>query len=182
MNKVLEQLKQTLLKLSAYVATLQTSPQAAQALPQATQQPKPALTLPLAPKPVPVASLSILQAPWSDPVVAHHNVRVICDQELLTYDQKEILTACVFQESAFHINAVNHNTVIEADGTRRITSTDNGICQWNDYFHGKEITPDEALHNPEKAIRLMCAYWKAGRMKQWVSYSSGAYKKWLGKV
>jgi hypothetical protein len=134
---------------------------------------------------------------WSVTVSAHHNVRVLCDLEGLSYvrnipvvmpdgttqlwSQKDILTACVMEESGFHINAVNHNYVFE-NGVRILSSTDNGLCQWNDYFHGKEITPDQALHDPEMAVRLMCSYWKTGKMAQWCSYSSGEYRKWLGRV
>lgn len=119
---------------------------------------------------------------WSIPVAAHHNVRAICDLEGLTYQQKEVLTACVMVESGFDINAINYNYAHHADGTKYLASTDFGICQWNDFYHGKEITPDQALHNPEMAVRLMCKYWLHGLQIQWVSYSSGAYKKYLGKV
>lgn len=115
---------------------------------------------------------------WSIIPAAHHNVRALCDLEGLTYQQKQVLTACVYVESGFNINAIHRNK--GTDG--KVWSTDYGICQWNDVFHGSEITPDEALHNPEKAVRLMCQYWKAGKMSQWVSYSGGYYKQYLGKV
>jgi len=118
---------------------------------------------------------------WSIPAAAHHNVRVLCDLEGLTYQQKEVLTACVMVESGFKIDAMHQNYVIE-NGERVLGSTDYGICQWNDKFHGAEITPDQALHNPEMAVRLMCKYWLAGKMNQWCSYASGAYKQYLGKV
>lgn len=128
--------------------------------------------------PVPVSDPTHLIPDWSLPLAAHHNVRVICDQEGLTWEQKQTLTACVMVESGFHIDAVQYNKGLDG----KVLSTDYGICQWNDYYHGKEITPDEALHNPDKAVRLMCRYWKKGLMSQWVSYSTGMYKKWLGKV
>lgn len=121
-------------------------------------------------------------ADWSNPITAHHNVRALCDLEGLTYDQKESLTACVYVESQFHIDAEHKNYIFTAEGEKYLASTDFGICQWNDYWHGKEITPTQALNDPEMAIRLMCTYWKAGRMNQWVSYSSKAYVKYLGKV
>lgn len=119
---------------------------------------------------------------WENIVIAHHNVRALCDLEGLSYDQKESLTATVCGESEFKIHAKRQNFAFHADGTRYLASTDNGICQWNDFYHGKEITPDEAENNPEKAVRLMCKYWKLGRMNQWVAYSSGRYKQFLGKV
>lgn len=122
---------------------------------------------------------------WSIPSCAHHNVRVICDQEGLNWSEKQELTACVMQESEFDINAKNYNYAFDKEtGEKHLASTDYGICQWNDYYHGKEITPNEAQYHPEKAVRLMCAYWKRGEAakRQWISYKSGAYRKFLGKV
>ncbi len=115
---------------------------------------------------------------WSIIPAAHHNVRALCDLEGLSYDQKETLAACVMIESGFHIDAIHRNT----NAAGKVFSTDYGICQWNDVYHGSEITPDEALHNPEKAVRLMCRYFKAGKQGQWVSFSSGAYLKFKGRV
>jgi len=128
-----------------------------------------------------------LGAPWSDTVIAHHNVRALCDLEALSYDQKEVLTACVYVESAFRINATHQNTVIEADGTRKVTSTDFGIVQVNDYYHigaGKDFpSTDYVLANPEICVRWMARYYKThGNLNAWCSYTSGAYKRWLGKV
>lgn len=123
--------------------------------------------------------------PWEFNVIGsennRHNVRVLCDLEGLTYQQKEVLTACVKVESDFDTGAVHRNYIIR-DGKRILASTDSGICQWNDYYHGTEITPEQALNDPEFAVRLMCRYWLANRESEWVSYSSGAYKKYLGKV
>lgn len=115
---------------------------------------------------------------WSTIVGAHHNVRALCDLEGLTYEQKEVLTACVYVESGFNINAIHKNT----NSAGVVFSIDSGICQWNNVYHASEITPDQALHDPEMAVRLMCKYWLEGKMSQWVSYSSGEYKQYLGKV
>ncbi len=128
-----------------------------------------------------------LQAPWSDTVIAHHNVRAICDLEGLTFDQKEIMTACVYVESGFNINAKHVNTIVETDGTRRVSSTDFGIVQINDYYHigpSKDFpSVDYVLANPEICVRWMARYYKThGNLNAWVSFTSNAYKKFLGKV
>ncbi len=116
---------------------------------------------------------------WSFPSKVKHSVRVICDEEGLTLEQKNTLCATIQCESNFNTKAVNKNYITLSNGTKVLASTDFGICQWNDYWHGKEITPDEAVNNPEKAVRLMCAYWKRGQRKLWVCYSKGMYKKYL---
>lgn len=127
---------------------------------------------PPAPAPTPKPPQKYL---WDTPEHAKHSVRVICDEEGFTLEQKNTMTATIMVESGFKINAVNYNR--RADGS--VASTDYGICQWNDYYHGKEISPTEALHNPEKAVRLMCRYWKRGQRNLWIAYKSGAYKKYL---
>jgi hypothetical protein len=158
----------------------------------ATQQPQPAQT----PSPAPKANPDALRAPWSDPVIAHHNVRALCDLEGITGTQvidgvawlkKDILTACVYQESEFRIGARHQNTVIEPDGTRKVTSTDFGIVQVNDYWHigaGKDFpSADYVLTHPEECVRWMCRQYKAhGNLNAWSSYTTGAFKRRLGKV
>lgn len=141
----------------------------------------PAVTLPdssppnVVPEPEPVAPPP---APpkfdWSTPLAARHSVRVICDEEGLTVEEKNTLCATIGGESGWRTQAINHNRV---DGT--IVSTDFGICQWNDYYHGKEISPTEAMNNPEKAVRLMCHYWKKGETyrRWWIAYKNGRYKQ-----
>ncbi len=113
---------------------------------------------------------------WTPPDLARHSVRVICDEEGLTVEEKNTLDATIGGESGWHIDAVNKNI---NPTTGKVTSVDYGICQWNNYWHGKEISPDEALHNPEKAVRLMCAYWKRGQRDLWIAYKNGSYKKYL---
>jgi len=59
--------------------------------------------------------------------------------------------------------------------------------QINDYYHigtGKDFASvDYVMRNPEACIRYMCAYYKRfGNLNAWVSFTSGAYKKYLGKV
>lgn len=131
---------------------------------------------PIPPTPVtpPTAPISTSQAyDWSTPEAARHSVRVICDEEGLTVPQKNLLSQVIHCESGYNPNIVHPNL-----SNGKVFSTDYGIAQWNNFYHGKEISPDDALHNPEKAIRLMCSYVKAGRISQWVCYSSSLYKKY----
>jgi hypothetical protein len=119
---------------------------------------------------------------WSTPKDARHSVRVICDEEGLSVSDKNIICACIQQESGFKIDAVGP---YNKNGTR-----DFGICQFNDgvnahgqaYWIGYGATfgsIDEVLENPEKCVRVMIKQFKAGHLNWWASYSSGAYKKWL---
>lgn len=131
--------------------------------PEAQNSPNPAVVEPVAPK-----------YDWDTPDLARHSVRVICDEEGLTLEQKNTMCATVGAESGWKTTAINYNKV-----NGKVASTDYGICQWNDKYHGKEITPDEAVNNPEKAVRLMCAYWKRGQRNLWIGYKSGNYKRYL---
>lgn len=107
-----------------------------------------------------------------------HNVRVICDLEGLSHEQKEELCATVWGESEFNTHARLDNK----DKQGRVWSSDLGICQWNTYWHSKEITPEESIDNPEKAVRLMCQYFLAGNADDWVAHKSGRYLQFMGKT
>lgn len=111
-----------------------------------------------------------------------HNVRVLCDLEGLSFDMKNRLTATVWGESEFNVHAKCLNYARTPDGTKYVSSVDNGIAQWNTHYHGTEITPDQAVNNPEFAIRLMCKYFKNGLENQWVARSSGRYLQFMGKT
>ncbi len=131
-------------------------------------------------EPTPPATPPIVITPavpkylWNTTADARHSVRVICDEEGLTTEQKNTMCATIGGESGWDINAVNENVY-----KHKVTSTDYGICQWNNMYHGKEISPDEALHNPEKAVRLMCAYWKRGERDTWIAYKNQRYLKFM---
>ena len=113
---------------------------------------------------------------WDTPKHAYHSVRVICDEMGLTVEQKNILCACIYQESQFMNGAVGKNK----------TSTDWGLVQVND-TPGWHIGPglrfssvQDVLDHPEKAVRWMVSVMKnTGKLQPWASYTSGAYKKWL---
>lgn len=130
---------------------------------------------------------------WHDQATARHNVRAICDLTGLTLEQKNILSACVYQESQFlnwHADStpvIHPNYAFHQDGTKYTASTDYGIVQVNDYWHiggGKDfVSVDYVMSNPELCVRWMARYYKQhGHLNAWCSFTSGAYKQWLGRV
>lgn len=116
---------------------------------------------------------------WDTPKHAWHATRVLCDNAGLTVAEKNIICACIYQESRFLNTAVNHNK--NAQG--KVTSTDWGIVQCNDWYHvgkGKEFPSVQYItDNPDKMVQWMIDCYKRGTLKMWVSYSSGAYHYWL---
>lgn len=46
---------------------------------------------------------------FSTPKAAWHTVRVLCDEAGLTYQEKNLICACIYQESRFSNKAVNIN-------------------------------------------------------------------------
>ena len=112
---------------------------------------------------------------WTPPTAARHSVRVICDEEGLTLEQKNTLCATVGGESGWTPTAIGPQNY---DGTR-----DYGICQINEKFwigQNKTFPSKEyVLSNPEACIRWMCKEWKAGNRNWWIAYKSGAYKRFL---
>jgi hypothetical protein len=135
--------------------------------------PKPVIT----PKPIIIPTPETLL--WDTPQHVYHAVRVTCDNAGLTLDEKNIITACIYQESAMKNTATCKNR--DAKGV--VWSTDWGICQINDWFHigaGKDFPSVEyVLSNPQKVVEWMITMYRGGHLNQWVSYSSGAYKHWL---
>ncbi len=130
---------------------------------------------PTAPATAPIQPVQPSALLWDTKPNIRHSVRLIADSEGLNREQKDTMCATIEGESGFNLKAVNYNK--NSKGV--VTSTDRGICQWNDRFHGSEITPDEAFNNPEKAVRLMCSYWKRGQRNLWCAYSNGRYKLFL---
>lgn len=116
---------------------------------------------------------------WRTPQEAYHSTRVICDESGLTVDEKNLICACIYQESTFKNGAINRNK----NSRGETTSTDWGICQINDYFNigsGKPFpTVAYVVDNPEKAVRWMLKMYKQGHLNLWSSYKFGAYKQWL---
>ncbi len=120
---------------------------------------------------------------WDHPVVARHNVRVLCDKAGLDLHDKNVITACIQVESGF-------NPKIEGRMNENGTH-DWGICQFNDgKLRGVPLwigpgaafaSVEEVLSNPEKCVRLMIAECKAGHWGWWMSFSTGAYLEFMPK-
>lgn len=159
--------------ISRWLAFLQSQPTDEAAVPP--------IVAPIAtPAPIPAAvDPDSIVYPWDTPAHMFHNTRVLADLAGLSVDDKNVLSACIYQESQFNNGAINHNR----DSAGKILSTDWGLCQINDYYHigeGKDFpTVQYVLENPDKVVAWMIAQQQHGGLKQWVSYTSGAYKAWL---
>lgn len=158
------------------------------------EDPKPAP----APVPVPVTvpTPSMPKYLWDTVGNARHSVRVICDEEGLTVDQKNDLCATVGAESgwqSYYLSGPKKGQPVKLDNVKGgvVWSTDWGIAQVNDWFNIKQgFSPAEAalrhfpthqyvLDNPEACIRWMCTQWKAGNADWWIAHKNGSYKKFL---
>lgn len=132
---------------------------------------------PPAPPPPPAFS-------WETQKGAYKLTRIMCDEEGLSYADKNIICACIYQESRFMNRypngkpVVNHNII---DG--KVSSTDYGIVQVNDYYHigkGKTFPSlDYVMDNPDKMVRWMIQCQQKGQLWLWSSFKFGHYQKWL---
>lgn len=115
---------------------------------------------------------------WDTPEHARHSVRVICDEEGLSVDDKDLICHVINCESGFKTSARKVNV----DRNGKAVSTDYGICQMNSYWYIGANRPiktiDEAVNDPEKCVRVMIKRFKEGGLRDWVCYSSGLYKKY----
>jgi len=109
---------------------------------------------------------------WKERMEMEIMIRTIAREEGLSRAWEEILVAVIKCESGLNPRAINRNR----DGT-----TDYGLCQFNDWWYRNIISPEEALNNPEKAVRVMCQQFKKGRAMDWVCYKFGKYRKYLPK-
>ncbi len=138
-------------------------------------------SLPPIPTPIeqPKPALMPEKLSWDTPKNVYHAVRVTCDLAGLTIDEKNIITACIYQESKMN----NRATCMNKDKVGRVWSTDWGICQINDHYHigtNKDFPSVRyVLDNPQKVVQWMIYMYRHGQLRQWVSFSSGAYKQWL---
>ena len=116
---------------------------------------------------------------FSTPQTAYHATRVLCDNAGLNVNEKNLICACIYQESEFRNTAVciNRNT----QGIE--TSRDVGLVQVNSYWHcgpGKDFpSTDYVVAHPEEAVNWMIKCYQEGQLKMWVSFLSKEYLKWL---
>lgn len=131
---------------------------------------------------------------------ARHSIRVICDEAGLSFSDKNDITACIYQESEFfnilpnglpvqcrnYRKRADGSFILDEKGNKVLSSTDWGLIQINDtkgWYIGPPPLPFPSvqflLDNPEKAVRFIIKMQQQGQLNKWVSYSSGAYKRWL---
>lgn len=122
------------------------------------------------PAPIVTPEVPVSKYDWTNKQAITHSVRLICDEEGLTYDMKNKLCATINCESGFSLTAKNENK----DSTGKVLSTDWGLCQFNDYWWVGAKKPfhsvSDILHNPEKCVRLMAREFKKGNAYLWVCY------------
>lgn len=97
-------------------------------------------------------------------------VRKTCKRKGLSKRETELICAVIKCESGFDPKAINRN---------RNGTTDYGICQFNDYYYKDVIHPSVAFNNPQKAVEVMISQYKKGRLRDWVCFKYGYYKKHL---
>lgn len=147
-------------------------------------EPEPVLPTP-EPEPMPEDPKTVLR-PWGDPKDNYHNTRVLCDRAGLTVTQKNLICACIYQESNFY-NILPNGKPVKFENRKdgKVWSTDWGIVQIND-TKGWHIGPglpfssvQYVLDNPQKAVQYMIDMYKKGKLNLWSSYKFGHYKQWL---
>lgn len=157
-----------------------TTPAAVPKTPVAATLPVSTTTMPTT---QPSANPDALPVYFDTPEKAFHAVRVLADLAGASEDEKDTLCAVIYQESGFSNEAKNENK--NSAGTT--LSTDWGMCQVNDFYHVRPTGSPFAsvayvLENPEEVVKWMIGMMLAGGLKQWVAYTSGAYKQWLPKT
>ena len=141
---------------------------------------------PLPPVPVPPTVPENEELKWGTAKEAYHSVRVLCDEAGLSLAQKNLICACIYQESGFlNYRAPGVPTKFENKEDSKVWSTDWGICQIND-TKGWHIGPGlpfptvgYVLDHPEKAVAYMIKMLRMGKLFLWSSYKFGDYKQWL---
>lgn len=107
------------------------------------------------------------------------------------YTPKDILCACVEQESGFRNFKQGSTTIPLTHKNYKngvLSSTDWGMFQINDYWHIKgcgKAAPwdfpsvDYVINNVPAVAQFMIDCYKAGELDLWDSYLLGGFKKYL---
>lgn len=173
-QSIIDQLKKDLIKVAQAVVDYIASQRLKKA---------PRIDLPAKPNPTPIMPPKAVLNPsapydWSTPESSRHSLRVICDEEGLTVEQKNLMSQTLHCESGYNNATVHPNLNMHG----LVTSTDYGICQINDHYHigaGKDFPSVEYVHdNPEAVVRWMCKMVKARKLNLWVCYDAGLYKRY----
>ena len=100
--------------------------------------------------------------PLADRLAMYDLAVRVCKEEGLFPSMTRDLLATVYGESGWNQWCVNHNT------------KDYGIAQFSAKYYLVEykMTPQEALEQPEKCLRIMAKNFKAGRQSNWVAYAT----------
>ena len=117
---------------------------------------------------------------WDTPAEACHSFRTICDEVGLSVNEKNMLAKVLNCESGFNVKAVHKNN--DARQTTDFGSQKFGVAQFNNFWYKDLISPDEALNDPEKAVRLFIDEYQAGRLKNWVCFKTGRYQNFPSKI
>lgn len=85
----------------------------------------------------------------------------ICKEEKLTPVMTKDLLLTVYGESGFNAWCINTQ------------SFDYGVAQFSKRYYLVEykMSPQEAIDNPERCLRIMARNFKAGRQSNWVAYN-----------
>lgn len=154
----------------------------------------PPVIIPLPPEPLPTKPEPMPEVfDWTTAQGAYHATRVLCDTmgvpyaktylvEGRYYSLKDIICACLFQESGFlNYKAPGVPTKFDNKSGGVIWSTDWGIAQINDH-KGWHIGPglyfssvDDVLTHPPKAVGYLIKMALAGRLSLWSSYKFKDY-------
>lgn len=142
--------------------------------------PKPLIPNPV-PMPPPIKTPEVLK--WTTQKECWRSVRLLADEMGLTFPQKNILCATIYQESEFVNYRANGKMLMHPNINEHgiVTSIDFGITQCNDKAHigpGKEFpSVVYVMNNPEKMVRWMIGIYKqTGGLTPWYGYYD-PYKK-----
>lgn len=135
--------------------------------------------VPAPPVPLVIQDVPAPPAPsylWDTRENARHSVRLICDEEGLAPEEKNLICQVISCESGFNAKEIHPNK----DEKGNIFSTDYGIVQVNDFYHigaSKDFPSVQyVLANPSYCVRWMIKMYKSGKLNMWVCYKTAMYK------